>query len=69
MVVINRPGLQSTRLVSPQLTRTVNLARRTDVEPSAAAAAMQQFVFDTVDRLTAPGTDLARLVTAAPRNR
>lgn len=69
MVVIDRPGLHSTRLVSPQLTRTVNLARRTDVEPSAAAAAMQRFVFDTVDRLTAPGTDLARLVTAVPRNR
>jgi DNA-binding transcriptional LysR family regulator len=69
MVVIDRPGLHSTRLVSPQLTRTVNLARRIDVEPSAAAAAMQRFVFDTVDRLTAPGTDLARLVTAAPRNR
>ena len=69
MVVIGRPTLDSTRLVSPQLTRTVNLARRSDVEPSAAAAAMQQVVFDTVDRLTAPGTDLARLVTAAPRNR
>ena len=69
MVVIDRPGLHSTRLISPQLTRTVNLARRIDVEPSAAAAAMQRFVFDTVDRLTAPGTDLARLVTAVPRNR
>lgn len=52
MVVIDRPAPYSTRLVSPQLTRTVNLARRTDVEPSAAASAMQQFVFDTVDRLT-----------------
>lgn len=69
MVVIDRPGLHSTRLVNPQLTRTVNLARRIDVEPSAAAAAMQRFVFDTVERLTAPGTDLARLVTALPRNR
>ncbi|WP_043847011.1 LysR family transcriptional regulator [Crystallibacter crystallopoietes] len=68
MVVIDRPGLHSTRLVKPQLTRTVNLARRTDVEPSAAAAAMQQFVFDTVDRLAAPGTELARLVTAASRS-
>ncbi|MGM0930371.1 MAG: LysR family transcriptional regulator [Actinomycetota bacterium] len=67
MVVIDRPTLDSTRLVSPQLTRTVNLARRTDVPPSAAAAAMQQFVFETVDRLAAPGTDLARLVTVTPR--
>jgi DNA-binding transcriptional LysR family regulator len=67
MVVIDRPALHSTRLVSPQLTRTVNLARRTDVGPSAAAAAMQRIVFETVDRLAAPGTDLARLVTVTPR--
>ena len=68
MVVHDRPGLRSARLVSPSLTRTVNLARRNDVGPSAAAAAMQQFVFDIVDRLAAPGTDLARLVTPAPRD-
>ncbi|WP_167995325.1 LysR family transcriptional regulator [Arthrobacter pigmenti] len=67
MVVIDRPGLRSARLVKPSLTRTVNLARRNDVGPSAAAAAMQQFVFRAVDRLTAPGTDLAQLVTAVPR--
>lgn len=68
MVVIDRPALHSARLMNPSLTRTVNLARRNNVEPSAAAAAMQQFIFDTVDRLAAPGTDLARLVTATPRN-
>ncbi len=68
MVVIDRPALRSARLVSPSLTRTVNLARRNNVGPSAAAAAMQQFVFDTVDRLAAPGTDLACLVTALPRD-
>jgi len=67
MVVIDRPALRSTRLVRPQLTRTVNLARRTDVGPSAAAAAMQRIVFETVDRLAAPGTDLAKLVTVTPR--
>jgi len=67
MVVIDRPALRSTRLVRPQLSRTVNLARRTDVGPSAAAAAMQQLVFETVDRLAAPGTQLAERVTVAPR--
>ncbi len=67
MVVIDRPGLRSTRLVRPQLSRTVNLARRTDVGPSAAAAAMQQLVFETVDRLAAPGTQLAERVTVASR--
>lgn len=69
MVVIDRPGLRSTRLVRPQLSRTVNLARRTDVAPSAAAAAMQHLVFETVDRLAAPGTQLAERVTVAPRSR
>lgn len=68
MVVIGRPALHSARLVDPSLTRTINLARRINVGPSAAAAAMQQFVFDTVDRLAAQGTALARLVTATPRN-
>lgn len=67
MVVIDRPGLRSRRLVRPQLTRTVNLARRTDVGPSAAAAAMQRTVFETVDRLAAPGTQLAARVTVASR--
>ncbi len=67
MVVIDRPGLRSTRLVRPQLTRTVNLARRTDVGASAAAAAMQRFVFDAVDRLAATGTELAQRVTVRSR--
>jgi DNA-binding transcriptional LysR family regulator len=67
MVVIDRPGLRSTRLVRPQLTRTVNLARRIDVGPSAATAAMQRIVFETVDRVAAPGTELAEQVTVATR--
>lgn len=65
MVVIDRPGLRSRRLVRPQLSRTVDLARRTDVRPSAAAAAMQRIIFETVDRLAAPGTELAQRVTVA----
>lgn len=67
MVVIDRPGLRSTSLVRPQLSRTVNLARRTDVALSAAAAAMERIVFETVDRLAAPGTALARRVAVAAR--
>ena len=65
MVGIDRPALHSTRLVRPSLHRTVNLARLTASEPSAAAAAMQEAVFATVERLTAPGTELSRLVTRA----
>ncbi|WP_043470973.1 LysR family transcriptional regulator [Arthrobacter sp. Rue61a] len=68
MVVIGRPGLRSARLVNPSLSRTVNLARRNDIGPSAAAAAMQEFIFSTVDRLAAPGTDLALLVTPTARH-
>jgi DNA-binding transcriptional LysR family regulator len=67
MVVIDRPGLRSTRLERPQLTRTVNLARRTDVGLSGAAAAMQQVIFETVARLAAHGTELAEPVLVASR--
>ncbi|GAA1418978.1 LysR substrate-binding domain-containing protein [Agrococcus citreus] len=67
MVVIDRPGLRSTLLVRPQLSRTVNLARRTDVGLSAAARAMERIVFETVDRVAAPGTELARRVDVASR--
>lgn len=67
MVVIDRPGLRSTRLVRPQLSRTVNLARRTDVGLSAAGAAMQRAIFETVDRVAAPGTELAERVSVASR--
>ncbi len=67
MVGIGRPALRSARLVRPQLTRTVTLARRTDVTASAAASAMQQAIFETVDRLAAPGSELAQRVRLAPR--
>lgn len=63
MVVADRPGLVSTRLVHPSLERTVNLARREQAAPTAAAAALQAEVFATAARLTAPGTALAKLVT------
>ncbi|ROR66927.1 LysR family transcriptional regulator [Agrococcus jenensis] len=67
MVVIDRPGLRSMRLLRPQLSRTVNLARRTGVGPSAAAAAMQDVIFEMVARVAAPGTELADRVDVAPR--
>lgn len=65
MVTIDRPGLRSTRLVRPALDRTVNLARRIGVGASPAVAAMEAEVFATVERLTAPGAELARLVSRA----
>jgi DNA-binding transcriptional LysR family regulator len=55
MIVANRPELRATRLVEPALSRTANLARRTNVRPTAAGAAMQAVVFDLVARLAIPG--------------
>lgn len=67
MVLLDRPALRADRLVAPTLTRTVSLARRTDVRESAAVAAMVRAVVEAVGDLTAPGTELARLVAAVPR--
>lgn len=55
MVVVDRPGLRSSRLVRPELDRTVNLAMRSGVRASAAAEAMQHLVFETVARMEMPG--------------
>ncbi|MCT1436664.1 LysR family transcriptional regulator [Brachybacterium paraconglomeratum] len=55
MVVADRPGLRHARIVEPELDRTVNLARRRGVRPSAAARAMQELVFETVAGTELPG--------------
>ncbi|GAA1490705.1 LysR family transcriptional regulator [Brachybacterium sacelli] len=55
MVVVDRPGLRSSRLVDPELDRTVNLAYRSGVQLSAAAEAMRELVFETVLRTELPG--------------
>lgn len=62
-VLVDRPGLRATRLSSPRLRRTVGIACRADVRPDPAAEAMWRMLVETVDRLIAPGTPLARLVT------
>lgn len=47
MVLIDRPGLRSVRLREPKLTRTINVARPADVEPSSAVGVMQRTIADT----------------------
>ncbi|WP_437123508.1 LysR family transcriptional regulator [Subtercola boreus] len=47
MVLIDRPGLRSVRLRQPTLTRTISLARPTDVAPTAAVGVMQRTIART----------------------
>ncbi|MCW4465612.1 LysR family transcriptional regulator [Glutamicibacter sp. MNS18] len=53
MVLLDRPGLSTSRLVQPALSRTISLAHRKDVHPTRAAAAMQQMLRSTVADLAA----------------
>lgn len=47
MVLIDRPGLRSVRLVAPTLSRTISLARPADVLPPAAVGVMQRTIAST----------------------
>lgn len=60
MVLADRPGLQSLRLVEPRLSRLVNLARRQDV-PLTRAAAMRNVLVSTAHALADSGTSLVDL--------
>lgn len=51
MVLLDRPGLRSVRLVDPRLIRTIGLAHRSDVNPTRAAAAMRRVIVDTASEL------------------
>ncbi|MBL3686322.1 LysR family transcriptional regulator [Leucobacter zeae] len=62
MIAVDRPLLRAAPLAVPSLTRTISLARRSDMAPTHAAAAMQAVVREVADRLTAPGTRLAGYV-------
>ncbi|GAA4779066.1 LysR substrate-binding domain-containing protein [Citricoccus nitrophenolicus] len=65
MVLKDRPGLSSVRLVQPRLTRTVSLARRQDVQPTRAAAAMHRMILQTADSLATGDSGLGPLVSRA----
>ncbi|HKP08343.1 MAG TPA: LysR family transcriptional regulator substrate-binding protein, partial [Microbacterium sp.] len=53
MVPIERSGLRSVRLSHPTLTRTISIARVTDMSPTSAVEVMQQTIARTAAALAA----------------
>ena len=65
MVAVDRPQLRATPIASDAMTRTISVARRSDMAPTHASAALQALLRETADRLTRPGSAMARLVERA----
>jgi DNA-binding transcriptional LysR family regulator len=65
MVLIDRPGLSAVRLARPALTRSITLARPTDVATTAAVSVMQETIAATARALAARAGSTMRL--AEPR--
>ncbi|MFV0433399.1 MAG: LysR family transcriptional regulator [Leucobacter sp.] len=63
MVAVDRPALRAAPLADPALTRTVSVARRSDMAPTHASAAMQALIREVADRLTAPRAPTSQLVS------
>lgn len=63
MVAADRPMLRTAPLADRELSRTVSIARRTDMAPTRACAALQSVIREVADRVTAPGAELSNLVT------
>ncbi len=53
VVLIDRPGLRAVRLSEPTLTRTISIARVSDIAPAAAVEVMQQTIVRTATDLAA----------------
>jgi DNA-binding transcriptional LysR family regulator len=66
MVLIDRPGLRSVRLGPPTLTRTISLARPTDVTPTNAVHVMQRTIAATATAFVAQGGDTMRHADPRP---
>lgn len=64
MVLIDRPGLRSVRLAEPTLTRTISLARPSDVAPTSAVAVMQRTIASTATAFAARAAATMRLAGA-----
>lgn len=62
MVAVNRPALRATPFASADLNRTVSIARRSDMAPTHAAAAMQKLIREIADRLADANLDLVTRV-------
>lgn len=56
MVAADRPLLRAVPLAGDALTRTVSIARRSDMAPTHASAALQAQIREVADRLAAPGS-------------
>lgn len=65
MVMVDRPGLQSVRLASPRLARSISLAHRNDVALTRAAQAMQNLIIETANILSSANAGTDSLVSAA----
>lgn len=58
MVAVNRPNLSVTPFASTELTRTISIARRSDMAPTHAAAALEVLIREIADRLAAEHSGL-----------
>ncbi|WP_427869337.1 LysR family transcriptional regulator [Leucobacter luti] len=56
-MVAARPQLRTRLLADPRLARTISLARRSDMAPTHASAAMQALIREIADRIGAEGGD------------
>ncbi|MCS5717100.1 LysR substrate-binding domain-containing protein [Herbiconiux sp. CPCC 205763] len=65
MVLIDRPGLRSVRLAAPTLTRTISLARPSDVAPTSAVQVMQRTIATTATAFAARAGATMRLAAPA----
>lgn len=63
MVAVDRPALRATPLAGNALTRTVSLARRSDMAPTHASAALQALVREIADRLTSEDSATGALLS------
>jgi DNA-binding transcriptional LysR family regulator len=67
MVAALRPALRAAPLADPALERTVSIARRSDMAPAHANAALQTLIRGVADRLAAPDSAMASLVRRVGR--
>jgi len=62
MVAVDRAALRSAPLAGADLTRTISIARRSDMAPSHAGAALQALIREIADRLAATEPELVARV-------
>jgi DNA-binding transcriptional LysR family regulator len=68
MVAALHPALRAAPLADSALSRTVSIARRVDMAPAHANAALLGLIRGVADRLAAPGSDTASLVSRVGRD-